>query len=152
MPSAGIRRWRTSRAWSPEGRRWLGFVALLLVYCVVVSVAVAQSVAAGHSPWARYLFPVVPVVVLGAVWGLHQLWASRWLLVAVVTMMFVVEAVVLVSLVPDHLLYPYIGMGAPGLSPVGRDLGRIVALIGAIVTVAAIAWQPRARVDAVDLR
>jgi hypothetical protein len=140
---AGVHRLRTRVTPSREEKRWLGFVAVLLGYCVLVCVAVTQSVAAGHTPWARYLFPVVPVMVLGAVWGLHRLLSSRWLLVAVIAMMFSVEAVVLFSLVPEHYLYPFFGMGAPGISVAGKNVARVLAVIGAIVAVTAIAWPAR---------
>jgi hypothetical protein len=141
---AGVRRVRVRGTRSPEEKRWLAFVLALIGYCALVSLGVAQSVAAGHSPWARYFFPMVPVVVLGAVWGVHRLWSSRWLLLAVIATLFVVEWIVLFSLVPEHLLYPFIGMGEPGVSPVGRDIGRAVAFVGATAAIVAIAWSPRA--------
>ncbi len=137
---AGVREARSRRERSRDELRWIGFVAVLVGYSVIVTVAVAHSVAAGHNTWARYFLPVLALLVIATIWGIDRLWPNRLLLAAVVAGMFLVESVVVFSLVGQHFWYPFIGMGAPGVSTLGQNIGRVIAIVGAVTAIAAIAW------------
>jgi hypothetical protein len=123
---------------TPDQLRWAAMCAVLAGYVVLGIVAVGAAVAHGHAAHARYLFPFLPVVVVGLTWGLDRLWSNRWFFLAVVALMFIVENRVITDLVAHHSLFIL------NLRPVphrllGQRLALAAAFAGALPMLLAIA-------------